>query len=144
MRIPSTLRLPFWARARFRIEQIIASQLDCSWSVGWELREMFALGGPEVAFARALLARRTNLWLFRTNQRHFCGDFLAVDMSARRDRRVHALELKMGEPLRHDVGGIQFGRLDEAIAELAPLVGAGTVTTAQGDGDAILHWLRAD
>jgi len=143
MRIPSTLRLPFWAAARFRLEQIIVSQLRCPWSLGWELREMFALGGPEREFARALLGRRRNLWLYRTNQRHFCGDFIAIDMSARRDRRVHALELKHGEPVRHDVGGIQFGGLDDAIAELAPIIGAGAVMTTQGDGDAILQWLRA-
>jgi hypothetical protein len=141
MRVPSTLRLPFWAAARFRIEQIIVSQLGCPWSFGWELREMFALGGPELDFARELLLRRRNLWLYRTNQRHFCGDFVAIDMSAPRDRRAYALELKLGAALRHDVGGVQFAGLDDAIAELAPVIGAGAVTTAQGDGDAILGWL---
>jgi hypothetical protein len=141
MRTPSTLRLPFWAATRFRLEQILVSQLACTWSVGWKLREMFALGAPEVAFARALLERRRNLWLFRSNQRHFCGDFLAVDMSAPRDRRTYALELKAGEPLRLGIGGVQFAGLAGALAELASLIGAGPVVTAQGDAAAVMGWI---
>ena len=35
---PSTLRLPFAAAARFRLEQLLVTQLACSWSVGWRLR----------------------------------------------------------------------------------------------------------
>ncbi len=141
MRTPSTLRLPFWAATRFRLEQILASQLACSSSDGWRLREMFALGEPEVAFARALLSRRRNLWLYRTNQRHFCGDFVAVDMSSPRDRRTSALELKSGEPLRLDAGGVQMAGLASALAEVAHLTGAGPVVTARGSAGATLAWL---
>ncbi len=141
MRVPSTLRLPFSAAASFRFEQILASQVDGSWADVWALREMFALGEPEIAFARALLERRRNLWLYRTNQRHFCGDFLAIDMSPPRDRPTYALELKAGEPLRLDAGGVQLSRLDAALAEVAHLTGAGPVTTARGSADAILAWL---
>jgi len=141
VRIPFTLRLPFWAAARFRLEQILISQLDCSWSDGWELREMFALTGPETEFARELLSRRRNVWLYRTNQRQFCGDFVAIDMSARRDRRTYALELKLGEALRTDVGGVQFARLPDALAELAAVTGNGPVVTVQGDAAAILRWI---
>lgn len=141
MRTPSTLRLPFWAATRFRLEQILVSQLACTWSVGWRLREMFALGAPETAFARALLERRRNLWLYRTNQRHFCGDFVAIDMSAARDRRTYALELKSGEPLRLGAGGVQFAGLPAALAELGALIGNGPVVTAQGDAAAVMGWI---
>jgi hypothetical protein len=141
VRVPSTLRLPFSAAASFRFEQILASQIDGSWSETWRLREMFALGEPEIAFARTLLDRRTNLWLWRTNQRHFCGDFIAVDMSPPRDRPTYALELKAGEMLRLDVGGVQMSGLGDALAEVAHLTGAGPVVTARGSADAILDWL---
>ncbi|HVK73565.1 MAG TPA: hypothetical protein VM734_09600 [Kofleriaceae bacterium] len=141
MRVPSTLRLPFHAATRFRLEQLIASQLDVPWSVGWKLREMFELGGPELEFARVLLDRRRNLWLYRTNQRHFCGDFVAVDMSAPRHRRTYALELKSAEPVRVGVGGRQFAGLAGALAELADVIGDGVVVTAQGDGDELLRWI---
>jgi hypothetical protein len=141
MRTPSTLRLPFHAAARFRLEQLIAEQLDVPWSVGWTLREMFALGGPELDFARLMLDRRRKLWLYRANQRHFCGDFLAVDMSAPRDRRTYALELKMNEPIKVGAGGRQFAGLDAALAELAPVRGDGAVITVQGDGLALFEWL---
>lgn len=143
MRVPSTLRLPFSAASSFRFEQILASQIEGSWSEVWRLREMFALGEPEIDFARTLLDRRRNLWLFRTNQRHFCGDFLAIDMSPPRDRTTYALELKAGEPLRLDVGGVQMAGLDAALAEVAHLIGAGPVVTARGSADAILAWLTA-
>lgn len=145
MRIPSTLRLPFHAATRFRLEQLVAEQLDVPWSVGWKLREMFLLGGPELAFARLLLERRRNLWLYRCNQRHFCGDFIAIDMSAPRHRRTYALELKMNEPVKVGAGGRQFAGLDGALAELAEVRGAPAsdplVLTAQGDGGALFDWL---
>lgn len=143
MRTPHTLRLPFWAASRFRIEQIICTQLAGSWSHGWRLRPMFALGAPEEAFARELLARRRNVWLYRTNQRRFCGDFVAVDMSAPRDRRAYALELKAREPIRTGVGGIQFTGLPGAVEELRPVIGEGPVLTVQGDGQLMLRWLCA-
>jgi hypothetical protein len=136
MRAPSTLRLPFWAATRFRLEAILASQ-----ALGVRLREVFALGGHELAFARALLTRRRNLWLYRTNQRHACGDFVAIDMSAPRDRRAYALELKSDEPVRLDAGGVQLAGLDAAIAELRPVIGAGDVITARGGAAAVLAWL---
>lgn len=136
MRTPSTLRLPFWAASRFRLEAILASQ-----ALGVRLAEVFALAGPELAFARALLTRRRNLWLYRTNQRRACGDFVAIDMSAPRDRRVYALELKSDEPVRLGVGGVQLAGLASALDELRPLIGAGDVVTARGGAAATLAWL---
>jgi hypothetical protein len=141
MRTPSTLRLPFHAAARFRLEQLIAEQLDVPWSVGWTLREMFALSGPEEDFARLLLDRRRNLWLYRCNQRHFCGDFIAIDMSAPRARRTYALELKSGEPLKVGAGGRQLANLPAALTELADVHGGGPLLTAQGAPDALFAWI---
>jgi hypothetical protein len=138
MRAPSTLRLPFWAATRFRLEAILASQ-----ALGVRLCEVFALAGPELAFARAVLTRRRNVWLYRTNQRHACGDFVAIDMSAPRDRRAYALELKSDEPVRLGAGGVQLAGLDLAIAELRPVLGDGPVITARGGAAAMLAWLRA-
>ncbi len=139
--VPSTLRLPFHAAARFSLEQLLVAQLDCPWSEAWILREMFALSGPELGFARVMLERRRNLWLYRTNQRRYCGDFVAIDMSAPRHRRAYALELKAGEPVRTGVGGRQFLGLPRALAELAAVIGDGVVLTAQGDGDGLLRWI---
>ncbi|MCA9674544.1 MAG: hypothetical protein H6709_08805 [Kofleriaceae bacterium] len=138
---PSTLRLPFAAAARFRLEQLLVTQLACSWSVGWRLREQFALSGPELEFARVLLERRRNLWLYRCNQRHFCGDFLAIDMSAPRRRTTYALELKAAEPVRVGVGGRQFAGLATALAEVAEVRADGPLITAQGDGAEVLRWI---
>lgn len=136
MRAPSTLRLPFWAATRFHLEAILASQ-----AVDRDLREVFALGAPEVAFARAMLTRRRNVWLYRTNQRHACGDFVAIDMSAPRDRRAYAIELKSDEPVRVGAGGLQLAGLDAAIAEPRPILGDGPVITARGGAAAVLAWL---
>src|SRR5690349_3063427 len=67
-------------------------------SATWQARSLFAFKCDELAFARALLARRTNLWLYRTSQRAFAGDFIVVDVSSppsRVDsRRAFVIELK--------------------------------------------------
>jgi hypothetical protein len=141
VRTPSTLRLPFSVARRFRLEQLIAHQLDLPWSEGWRLREMFALSAPELAFARELLDRRRNLWLYRTNQRHACADFIAIDMSAPTGRRACAIELKSDEPLRTGVGGLQFAGLAGALAELAAVIDGGPVVTVQGGPDQVSRYL---
>jgi hypothetical protein len=67
----------------------------------------FALCGDELAFARQLLGRRGNLWIYRCNQQRFCGDFVVVDMSSPRSelRPAAVLDLKRGSPLREGGGG---------------------------------------
>jgi len=81
----------------------------------------------EQAWAEALLARRSNLWLFRSNQHAFCGDFLVVDMSspARESRRVWVVELKRGQGLNLQGGGagVQFQNAAAALAELRAVWG---------------------
>ena len=110
---------------------------------------VFALTRPEQRFAHRLLRRKRNVWLFRCNQRGFCGDFIAVDMSADLPRRrsVVVIELKQGAGLR--LGGAGAGNqlqgAHKAVAELAETVGLVTnntpITLACGDGDKVLDWL---
>lgn len=59
-------------------------------------RRALACSRREVRFARALLERRTNLWLIRTSQHAFAGDFIVVDLSEPRveERAALVLELK--------------------------------------------------
>lgn len=140
------LRLPPSLLAEgFNLARLIARDPARSWSEGYRLLERFELSSRERRFARALLERRPNLWLYRCDQRSFCGDFVVIDMSAPRpaDRRVTAVELKAGVAPRPGGGG-QFERLDGA---LAALVAAGVITPESevariiGDFEAVLALL---
>jgi hypothetical protein len=97
-------------------------------------RSLFAFKCDELAFARALLERRPNYWLYRTSQRAFAGDFVAVDVSSprREGRRVLALELKRGQRVRPIA-------LANAKAVVCALAASGVV-----DIDAPLHALIGD
>lgn len=88
----------------------------------------FAFKADEHAFARALLTRRTQLWLFRTNQRAFSGDFVALDMSSPEPatRRAFVLELKRGMPLRVNGGAVGVQLRNVALVR-ASLVATGLV-----------------
>jgi len=91
-------------------------------SATWQGRSLFAFKCDELAFARALLHRRTNLWLYRTSQRAFAGDFLVVDVSpAQASRRpIVVVELKRGDPLRVTVPtAVQLRNTPAAVRELA-------------------------
>jgi hypothetical protein len=81
---------------------------------------MFAFKDGELAFARAL-SDRTQLWLFRVNQRAFAGDFVVVDVSAPCPERrpAIALDLKRGARVREGRPGIQMRHTDRALAALA-------------------------
>lgn len=87
------------------------------------LSEVFDFKNDEREFARELLRRKRNLWLFRTNQRQFCGDFIVVDMSSPDAARrcVFVLDLKQAAELRRGGGGagVQFQRAGQAVAEVA-------------------------
>ncbi len=83
---------------------------------------LFALKCDELEFARALLARRSNLWLYRTSQRAFAGDFVIVDLSrpSPKARSVVVTELKRGERVRVGApSSIQLRNATTAVAELA-------------------------
>jgi hypothetical protein len=118
-------------------------------SATWQGRSLFAFKCDELAFARTLLARRTNLWLYRTSQRAFAGDFLVVDVStppARTDRRrVVVVELKRGDPLRVALPtAVQLRNAPAAVRELAVagVVAADCdVSAVTGDAGAVLEYL---
>jgi hypothetical protein len=116
-------------------------------SATWQARKLFAFKCDELEFARALLARRTNLWLFRTSQRAFAGDFLIVDVSPTRPdrRRVVVVELKRGDPLRvASPTAVQLRNTPAAVRELADagIVGADCAAIAViGNSDAVLRYL---
>ncbi|HEY5937635.1 MAG TPA: hypothetical protein VIU61_23470 [Kofleriaceae bacterium] len=112
---PLTLPLPAWLRDRFDLPRVLAGE-------GWDcrLRERFAMRSHEQAFVKTVLARRTNVWLFRSNQRRSCGDFVAIDMSSPRpaERRARVMELKAGEPLVRGGARFQCARYRDALDEL--------------------------
>ena len=87
------------------------------------LRRAFAFSPAERAFARRLVERKTQLWVYRTNQHAFAGDFVVVDMSpgAPELRGPVVVELKAGEQVRRTPGpaAIQLERSDQAVAEIA-------------------------
>ena len=106
----------------------------------------YALTEDERSFARHLLAFRTQVWLWRSHQQAFCGDFVLVDLSNPdpASRPAWVVDLKRGAPLRRS--GWQLRLADEALAELAaegviaPEVGPRVLT---GDRQALLDHLAA-
>lgn len=70
------------------------------------LYNLFAFKSDEFLFARELVTHKPNFWVFRCNQKAFCGDFLVIDMSAPKaaDRPLWLLDLKEG-CARHDGAG---------------------------------------
>lgn len=84
------------------------------------LYNLFAFKSDEYAFARDLVHGKPNFWVFRCNQKAFCGDFLVIDMSPPKvaDRPVWFLDLKEGCPLHDGAGpaGAQMIHADRALA----------------------------
>lgn len=131
---PITLRLPSaHGQGASSLRRLLSAATNRSGRRCVCLIEQFAMTGPERAFAQAVLQRKTNLWLFRTNQRRFAGDFVVVDMSARgarpgtgpgtsSGRRAWVLELKAAEPVR-PAGGVQLRRARDALDEIAAVHG---------------------
>ena len=102
-------------------------------------RSLFAFKCDELAFARALLERRPNYWLYRTSQRAFAGDFALVDLSSpRRDRRrVLALELKRGERVR-PIAIANARGVVRALADAGVVDPSAPLETLAGDARAVL------
>lgn len=144
--IPAVLRLPFGLVHRFDLRWLIAREAEC-WTDGQRWVERFELRRHERAFARELLARKRNLWLFRCDQRRFCGDFAAVDMSPPRaeERTLWLMELKMGAPLVVDAAaGVQLGQAALAASEVIAhgVVGdEAPVRLLRGGEEAVLRFL---
>ncbi len=111
----------------------------------------FAFKNDEHGFARELLARKTELWLFRTNQQAFCGNFVVVDVSSPRPprRRAFVLDLKQGAGLRPGGGGagVQFRNAPRVVRELAlatrALDAEAPFERLSGDAGLILAFLGA-
>lgn len=144
---PLTLLLPPWMVDRFDLARALAETGRWSWSEGYRLLERFDLSEPERAFARTLLARRTNLWLYRCNQREACGDFVVVDLSPPDAARRPALvvELKAGALLAFGGARLQLARAADAVAEIAAggVLAHARFEQVQGDPAAVLAHLRA-
>jgi hypothetical protein len=140
------VRLPFWlVDYQFNLERLLKDARDSSLREVYEVRDRFALSSREKRFAKAALRHKRNLWLWRCNQRRYCGDFIAVDMAppvAYRAARV--IELKSGAPLKRGVEGIQMKNAGAALDEL---VAAGDLPREPpyelgcGDAGEVLEWL---
>jgi hypothetical protein len=111
----------------------------------------FELKNDERAFARELLRRKSNYWLFRSNQRHACGDFVVVDVSSPLPdrRRAFVVDLKQGAPVRVGGGGagVQLRNAGRAIGELrsAGVLGIeAPFELVTGDSRALLRFLGGD
>jgi hypothetical protein len=131
------------------LEQVLAPDPEKPWAESRVLLACFALSRPERWFARRLLERKRNLWLFRCNQRALCGDFIVVDMSARTPklRVTVVVELKSRVELVLGGGGAgnQFQNTSAALDELAKAkhvtAGETPVTLACGDPHGVLAWI---
>jgi len=140
-----TLRLPRSALTRRDAVTRLAAT--------WQARKLFAFKCDELDFARALLSKRTNLWLYRTSQRAFAGDFIVVDVSSPRpaSRSVTFIELKTGESIKMITTDLPTSvQLRNAPAALRELAGTGVITddtttlrirTLIGDGRDVLSYL---
>lgn len=146
---PFTLRLPSWLCQSFDLARAIANEHRTHGRATGVCRyDHFDMRSHEREFVKTVLARRSNLWLFRSNQRRSCGDFIAVDMSSSRraDRRTYVMELKMGEPLVLGGARLQCAQHRAAFDEL---VGREIVDESSplelvyGDGDVVLTHLGA-
>ena len=145
---PLVLRLPPSMAAAFDLPRLLAEDGRWSWAQGYELLERFAFADYEREFARELLRRVTRSWLYRTNQRCACGDFVVVDMSPPepRARRAVVIELKLGERLVEGRGlnSPQLARHAEAVEEIvrAGVLEAGCeVQVLRGEPRAVLRFL---
>jgi hypothetical protein len=143
---PLVLLLPPWLGERFDLARAIAEDGRWSWAEGYRLLERFELAGHERAFVKTLFERRTNLWLYRANQREACGDFVVVDMSAPQpgERRVYVIELKTGAPLALGGARLQCANHAAAVAELAAtgiIAATSPVELVYGDAAAVLEHL---
>lgn len=123
-----------------RGELALARELGPRRSELGAVRRAFACKAPELRFARALLDRKTNLWLLRTDQRSFGGDFVVIDVSPPRvaDRTAQVLELKRGEQAR------QVGPNRHQLQNAAAVVAAAARATGAIAADASYEVLLGD
>ncbi len=148
---PVTLHLPSSLLTQgFDLARLMSADPRWSWAEGFRLLERFDLHERERAFCRTLWQRHTQLWIFRANQRAFCGDFVLVDMSMPQParRRAYVVELKAGARLAVDDEGSRH-QLAQHSRALAELVAAGVLGPASrihflwGDPAEVVGFLQA-
>jgi hypothetical protein len=144
---PLTLRLPSWLCDSFDLARVIANEHRSRGRTTGVCRyDQFEMRSHERAFVKTVLARRSNVWLFRTNQRKWCGDFIAIEMSSSRrvDRCAYVMELKTGVPLATGGARLQCSHFRAAVDELVArgvLADSSPVELLYGDGPAVLTHL---
>jgi hypothetical protein len=130
-------------------EKHFASAARLSQTSALRMSERFLFKNDEKAFVRELLFRKSNFWIFRSDQQSLCGDFVVVDMASpwAKLRPVAVIDLKQGAALKLGGGGagIQFKNASlavQAIAKEFAIISAETpITLISGDKEAILkHW----
>lgn len=140
--LPRALRLPLSAvRVRDGLARLVARRLRPDRGELPRVVHAYAFKCDERAFARELLGRRTQLWIWRAHQAAACGDFVVVDLSAARTRRtVVVVDLKRGAPLRAGgPGAWQMRDAELVLDELEDVVDAcARVERLTGDADALL------
>ncbi len=147
-RLGYILRLPHAAlRARAPIAAILRPALGRKPTA--KCVAAFELTSAEWQFVHAL-TRHPRFWMYRSNQRRFCGDFVVVDMSARypSDRPVWVIDLKREGRLCLSGGGagVQLRNRQLAVAELARRGVAGEDTAARpvvGGREVVMRHLLA-
>ncbi len=115
------------------------------------LNGSFRFKNDEERFARELVERKSNLWIFRSNQQGFCGDFVVVDMSSPvpGQRRVYVIDLKQRARLKLGGGGVgnQFIHAAAAVRDIGERTGVvppdATFYLLSGDRQAVFDWLLA-
>ncbi len=138
--VPLTLDLALYDRA---LHRSFAEDPQCTQRKARKRFAWFALKDDERVFAAALLRGRPDLILFRSNQRRFCGDFIAVDPAG---PSAYVIEIKRNRPLKVDEGvGIQLKNAGAAIRDIARRTGALTPDAPFeklfGDRDRLLDYL---
>jgi len=144
----SFLRLPRAALVRRdAVGALLRSRVRLRGHARAAIWHAFAFKDDELLFARALLEARSCLWLYRTHQRAFAGDFVVVDVSSPdvARRPVAGIELKRGDPLRvHDGAMIQLRnvpRVVEAIGATGVVDGGRKAWIVTGSAGAVLAFL---
>ena len=146
-RVPWFLKLPRGAMVRRDVVLQLALASLSPRGVDLELAlHAFAFKNDEYDFARALLERHPQLWVYRTHQQSRFGDFLVVDMSSPSPERraAWAVELKQNSPLRAGGGGagMQFMNVPALVGHVARETGViapgASVMRLSGDRAAVL------
>lgn len=146
LRIPSFLHLRLDALLRRdAVSVLVARSLRPTRTHAPIVVSSFAFKNDEREFAHALLQAKSHLWLFRSNQRAFSGDFVVVDVSspARDRRRAFVIDLKQGAPVRVGGGGagVQLKNAAHVVRDIAragALDEESPYELVTGDGAALL------